>query len=121
MMDALRDEEWWRNAEVVEGGVKETRFVSKDFVLNDYVESCRTQGRSQYLLAREQVSKLLIDCLGFRPSRKRVVGGERLQFYALPALQEARAKFIAKFELRNEAFEDESELEAESDGRHRAG
>jgi hypothetical protein len=120
MMDALCDGKWWRNAEVAEGVEKETRFVSKDFVLKDYVESCRAQGRSQYLLAREQVSKLLIDNLGFRPSRKRVGAGERMQVYALPPLKEAREKFIAKFELRSDAFEDEPDLDAESDEGERA-
>jgi hypothetical protein len=126
MLDALRDGKWWSadgSDQTPANGATagdlfepkkgadsefEARYIRKETVYNDYGESCRAQGRAQYKLSEMELSKLLIECLGFRPSRKRTSAGERIRVFALPWLKDARAKFLAKFELRSDVFDDDA-------------
>ena len=113
MLDALRDGKWWKTHEEEEqnGEEQEAKFITKDHVWNHFLESCRAQGRKQYL-SREQLSKHLIDCLGFEPRRKREGKGERIPVYALPWLKSSASEVHCEtFELSPDLFADDPDIE----------
>jgi hypothetical protein len=78
--------------------------VSKRIVRNRYLDFVRDM-RVGHPMGEARLGEWLVSNLGFKPKRLRS-GGELEQCYIIPALWEARERFIARFELPATIFDD---------------
>lgn len=78
--------------------------VSKRIVRNRYLDFVRDM-RVGHPMGEARLGEWLVSNLGFKPKRLRS-GGELEQCYIIPALWDARERFIARFELPTTIFDE---------------